>query len=109
MTAKNQGNSVHGHLKDPIGFLPSILLFTQQMGRLRPEFRPIAFHVQGGHTPFSIALDMQARQIRLAPGMAQDDRQTQRHELLHKPGVLQFGIELAQLATVAKHQLAQAV
>ena len=41
--------------------------------------------------------------------MAQDDRQTQRHQLLHKSGALQFGFELAQLPPVSQHQLAQAM
>ncbi len=79
------------------------------MGRLGPELDPVAVHLQADDAPVRIALDVQARQIRVAPGMAQDDRQAQRHELLHKPGVLQFGLELAQLAPVAQHQLTQAV
>lgn len=71
------------------------------MGRLGPEFNPIAVHLKAGGASIGIALDVQTRQIGVASGMAQDDRQPKRHELLDKAGVLQLGFELAQLASVA--------
>ena len=41
--------------------------------------------------------------------MAQNDRDAQRHDLQHKTGVFEFGLQYAQLATVPQDQLAQAV
>ena len=48
-------------------------------------------------------------QVRVAAGMAQDDRQAQAQQLLHERRVLEIGFQLAQLAAMAEHQQAEPV
>ena len=56
-----------------------------------------------------IAFDLQALEVRVAPGMAQDDGQPQADELLHEHPVTVVGVQLAQLAAMAQHEQAQPV
>ena len=79
------------------------------MGRLRPELGPVAAQGQARGALQGIAVDGQTRQVRVASGMAQNDRQSERHELLDKAGVIHLDFKFAQFAPMPQHQLAQAV
>ena len=90
--------------------MPGQHFLIEQVGGLRVQPSPAAAASQlEAPGPTGVQRKRHAFGVRVAPCVAKDHGQAQRHQLADEGRVVLVQVKLAQLATVAQHQQAQPV